>query len=116
MADSTAYDPTGMVAKVWDKDSKGSKDKPMTMGDVADKLVDDFEDEIDDSKKYLCMAKVAEKSGNEHDSYYLYEMAKDEYTHARFIKDFMEEHDIEIPEDHEERYHKLEEEINRIFR
>lgn len=116
MADSTTYDPTGMVAKAWDKDSKGTKDKPMTMGEVADKLADDFEDEIGDSRKYLCMAKVAEKSGNGSDSHYLYEMAKDEYTHARFIRDFMEEHDIEIPEDQDSRYHKLEEEIERIFR
>lgn len=112
MMDGKTEDSMVGVVKSWDK-SKSKK--VMTMDEVADHLADDFEDEIHDSKKYLCMAKVADHAGNSHDSHYLMEMAKDEYTHARFIRDFMEEHDMEVPEDQLEQFEKLEKEIEKFF-
>lgn len=87
----------------------------MTMKDVACGLSNDFGDEIADSKKYLRMAKIAEDARLYSDSHYLLEMARDEYTHARFIHRFMDKYGMCIPEDLEERYKWLEDEISKFF-
>lgn len=89
--------------------------KMMTMDDVSECLQKDFAEEIADSKKYLCMAKIADCAGDEYDSHYLLEMAKDEYTHAHFIHDFMERHDICILEEQEECFHELKEKMAEFF-
>lgn len=89
---------------------------PTTMDGVAEALAGDFGEEMEDAKKYLCMAKVADSAGMEEDAHYLLEMAKDEYTHAAFIHDFMERHDMWISEEHKERYHELEEKMAEFFR
>lgn len=101
------------VSKDWKKDDRHHK--AMTMDDVSKELEDDFEDEIHDSKKYMHMSRVAEKHGDYEESYYLLEMSKDEFTHAEFIHDYLEEHDIDIPEELEEKYKKLEEEMAEFF-
>lgn len=96
----------------------GSKDKErkmMTMADVSECLHKDFAEEMSDAKKYLCMAKIADHAGDEHDCHYLLEMAKDEWTHAMFIHDFMKRHELHIPEEHEECYCKLEKEMAEFF-
>lgn len=97
-----------------DMPAKGKK-KMMTMDDVSEFLQKDFSEEMEDSKKYLCMSKIADNAGDHHDCHYLLEMAKDEYTHATFIYDFMKRHDICIPEVHERCYKKLEEEMAEFF-
>lgn len=89
--------------------------KMMTMSDVSKCLQKDFAEEMADAKKYLCMAKIADRADDHHDCHYLLEMAKDEYTHAMFIHDFMERHDLHIPEEHEECFHKLKEEMAEFF-
>lgn len=116
----------GMVrdAKHWQRggyedyheDHEGHEEhKMMTMDDVSKCLQKDFSEEIADSKKYLCMAKIADSVGDHHDCHYLLEMAKDEYTHAAFIHDFMERHDLCISEEHEMCYIKLKEEMAKFF-
>lgn len=94
---------------------KAKEHKMMTMADVSECLQKDFAEEIADAKKYLCMAKIADHANNEHDCHYLLEMAKDEYTHAVFIHDFMERHDLCVPEEHEACYNKLKEEMAEFF-
>lgn len=94
---------------------KNKEHKMTTMEDVSECLQKDFAEEIADAKKYLCMAKIAGNAGDEHDWHYLTEMAKDEYTHAAFIYDFMKRHEMHIPEEHEECYHKLKEEMAELF-
>lgn len=91
------------------------KKKMMTMDDVSECLQKDFSEEMEDAKKYLCMAKIADGAGDHHDSHYLLEMAKDEYTHACFIRSFMKHHEMEIPLAHEKRYKELEEEMAEFF-
>lgn len=98
-----------------DERKEHKEHKMMTMEDVAACLEEDFSEEIADSKKYLCMAKIANCAGDEYDNRYLLEMAKDEYTHALFIHDFMERHNIHIPEEKKECFDKLEEEMSRFF-
>ena len=92
-----------------------SEKRMMTMEDVSECLEKDFGEEISDSKKYLCMAKIADNAGDYHDCHYLTEMAKDEYTHAYFIHDFMKRHDISIPEHLSKCYRELEEEMAQFF-
>lgn len=89
--------------------------KTMTMEDVAEQLQADFIDEIEDSKKYFHMSKIAYKAHCEEDCHYLTEMAKDEYTHAYFIHEFMKEHDMHISEEHEEAFEKLSERMKEFF-
>lgn len=96
---------------------KGSKEhKVMTMEDVAEHLKEGFEDEIEDSKKYYCMARVAEKAHNEEDHHYLMEMAKDEYTHAYFIHKFMQEHGMMLPEEQVKEFTEWQEKMQEFFR
>lgn len=90
--------------------------KVMTMEDVVEQLTKDFTDEIADSKKYLHMAKVVEKADDYEDCHYLTEMAKDEYTHAYFIHNFMVERNIHIPEEQEEEFECLKETMKGFFR
>lgn len=104
--DETVYNPD---------EHKDKEHKIMTMEDVANELEKDFADEIADSKRYLCMAKVADSANDHKDSHYLLEMAKDEFTHARFIYWFMRKHDMWIAEDQEKKYHELAEEMNKFF-
>lgn len=106
-----AYDKDDFVDDMEEMDTSENGKKMMTMDDVADHLQKDFPEEIADAKKYLCMAKIADCAGAYSDSNYLLEMAKDEYTHACFIHDFMERHGMHISEHHEKSYHKLEEEM-----
>lgn len=91
------------------------KHKLMTMEDVSRELEKDFSDEISDSKKYFCMAKIADKAGCEEDCHYLMEMSKDEYTHAHFIYEFMKEHDIHVPEEQEKEFMELKERMEKFF-
>lgn len=98
-----------------DIDDKDKKHKMMTMEDVANELADDFADEISDCKKYMHMAKVADKSGDYDDCHYLTEMSKDEYTHAYFIHNFMVEHGICIPEEQEKDFECLKEKMKEFF-
>lgn len=97
------------------KEVKEEKHRMMTMADVSECLQKDFAEEIADAKKYLCMAKIADNAGDEHDCHYLLEMAKDEYTHACFIHEFLERHDVCIHEEHKRCYHELEEEMAEFF-
>lgn len=92
------------------------KDWVMTPDDVAKELSKDFADEISDSKKYHRMAKVMEKAGDHDDCHYLTEMAKDEYTHAYFIYNFMVDHDMHIPEEQEKDFKELKEKMGKYFR
>lgn len=94
---------------------RDKKSKVMTMEDVADNLSKDLMDEIEDCKKYFCMSKVAEKSNNHEDCYYLLEMSKDEFTHAYFIHSFMIEHDIAIPEEQEKEFEHLKNKMKEFF-
>lgn len=104
-----------MMDEVYDGKGKEKKHRFMTMDDVATELEKDFAEEIADSRKYLCMAKVAEKAHCEDDCHYLLEMAKDEYTHAYFIHSFMEEHDIHVPEEQVRDFEELKETMKEFF-
>ena len=96
-------------------EGKGKHHKMMTMEDVSKCLEKDFAEEIADSKKYFSMANIAEQARCEEDARYLLEMAKDEYTHAYFIYDFMCEHDINVPEHQKREFEDLKNRMREFF-
>ena len=96
-------------------EGKHMEHKMSTMEDVAEQLKEDFEEEIEDCKKYLHMAGIAERAGHAMDCHYLAEMAKDEYTHAYFIHNFMYEHGIHVPEEQERDFEELTGRVKEFF-
>lgn len=104
-----------MLDEIAYKGKRGKDKKVMTMEDVVEELLEDFSDEIEDSKKYMHMAHVAESAQDHRDSHYLLEMAKDEYTHATYIRSFLKDHRIEVPGEQEEHYIRLREEMGKFF-
>lgn len=63
--------------------------------------------EIDGANGYLDMAEAAEKMDEDGLAKYLYEMAKDEYSHAKFIKYFLEKKHVSIAQDTYTKYDEL---------
>lgn len=88
----------------------------MTSEELLKHLSDHLEDEISDSKGYLKMAKKADEIGKKEMAHYLLEIAKDEYTHARYIKKVMHEFELPISSDLMLKYNELESELNEYFR
>lgn len=82
------------------------------------KVVERFHAEIADSKMYLEAATAMEdRDGTDANIVAgLYEMAKDEYSHAYFLKKYLDEHDIDIPEACEKNFKDLEVQIKKVFR
>ena len=79
----------------------------MTKMDIINKLRSEFPEEVEDSKNYFMMAQAAENMGHYDVAEGLYEIAKDEYTHARFIKHFLKNTGEPIPEAECEKYHEI---------
>lgn len=88
----------------------------MTIEDVKNKFKNDFPDEIEDANAYFDMAKLMEHEGQTSVAHGLYEMAKDEYTHAEFIRKYLIDTGIYIPSEQISMFDELEERICRKFR
>lgn len=88
----------------------------MTIEDAKSKFKNDFPDEIEDANAYFDMAKLMEHEGQTSVAYGLYEMAKDEYTHAEFIRKYLIDAGIYIPSEQISMFDELEERICRKFR
>lgn len=88
----------------------------ISMTDIKDSFKEDFIDEVHDSNKYCDMAMAAEMAGHENLARGLYEMAHDEYTHAKFIHDNLVDWGCEISEKEMTEWHELKERIHRKFR
>lgn len=92
------------------------KEDMMTYGEVIAALKEDLCDEIHDTKKYVKMSKVMEHSGHEKAAKYLHAIAKDEYTHATFIYEYLSEEGIDIPEKDALKYQELKTMAEHTFR
>ena len=88
----------------------------MTVEDVNTKLKSDFADEMEDANTYFDMAKTMEHEGQTTAAAGLYEIAKDEYTHAEFIRKYLVDNGIYISTDQLNMFDTLEERICRKFR
>lgn len=92
------------------------KMKSYTMKDIKEAFAEDFCDEVEDSNKYCDMAHAAEMEGHEELARGLYEMAHDEYTHAKFIHDNLVDWGYEFSEKESMKWHELKERVHRKFR
>lgn len=68
----------------------------MTMMEVENKLRSDFKDEIEDCNTYYEMSETATNMGHKELGEYLLEISKDEYTHAKFIHEYLLEHPMNV--------------------
>lgn len=98
------------------KDIKNKTYHEITMSDIKETFSEDFCDEIEDSNRYCDMADAAKDEGHEELAKGLYEMAYDEYTHAKFIYDHLIDWGCKIPENESMKWHELKERIHRKFR
>lgn len=88
----------------------------MSHDDIIKKFQADLKDEIQDSNVYMDMAEAAEKDGDERLMRGLYEMSKDEYTHAKFIHETLIMCGVAIPMDQTNEFKNLEKRIYWKFR
>lgn len=88
----------------------------MTHAEVIEKLKKALPDEIQDCKHYAKMSKVMEHAGHMDAAKYLHAISKDEFTHAKFIYEFLSMEGIDIPESDIVKYHELETMAQHTFR
>lgn len=88
----------------------------MTMEEIVKKLTAEFQDEMDDSKSYFEMAKSAEHMGNQEIAHGLFEISKDEFTHAKFIREVLIDNGITIPDASKVKWDETKERMMRFFR
>lgn len=100
------------------KDMAGEHEKEgmMTYGMVVEKMKEDLGDEIEDCKKYLKMSKACEHAGHEKAAKYLHMIAKDEFTHARFLYEYLSEEGIDIPTEDAVKFQELKTMAEHTFR
>ena len=77
-------------------------------------ILKDFQEELSDSDKYYeigskMRADVSKKAKG------FFEMSKDEFTHARWLRDILIMHSVEIPTADNERYELIKERTYRLF-
>ena len=87
----------------------------MTKEEISKHLLTRFAAEMEDATNYHTMAETAEKMGKYDLVDGLIDMAKDEYTHAEFIKMTMENMDVTIPDEHQKKWDVLEEKFKDLF-
>lgn len=90
--------------------------KAMTLPDILASLHQEFLDEVHGANQYLDEAWAADEM-----HYYdlekgLFEMGKDEYTHARFIHHCLEKHDLALTDEERTAWDALETRIQKTFR
>lgn len=96
------------------KMSRGTMDEDMKK--FYHEMMEDFPDEINDANKYLDFARMAKKHGDEEIAEGLIEIAKDEYTHAHFIREILIDEGLEMKPGVNEAFEMLKKRVERIFR
>lgn len=80
----------------------------MTMQEVNAKIVKEFQDEIQSAVSYHQMALTVKSEGREVESFYLFKIAQDEMSHAKWIYDYSKENSLQLPADQLQKYKELE--------
>lgn len=92
-----------------------NKKELMDMKDVHAEMKKDVKEEVHDCRKYTKMMQTAKMAGHDELAHYLYEIAKDEYSHASFLYDWLWKSGVEIPEEDKAAYMSLKEEVHEMF-
>ena len=76
----------------------------------------DFQEEVNDADKYyeIGSKKIADGAFSKKAKGF-FEMSKDEFTHARWLRDILIMHSVEIPTADNERYEMIKERTYRLF-
>lgn len=77
----------------------------MTHEEIRKMLIDHFKEEVEDAIKYHHAAEAAEEADDDWLAFYLESIARDEKSHAQFIKNYAERHEMVLPPC--ENWHKL---------
>lgn len=89
----------------------------LTPQDILDRLAThDMMDEIEVSNKYLDYAEALNDAGKNELAMQVYEMAYEEFTHARFQKHILAEMDRDVPDELMLHYHRLKDRFRQLFR
>lgn len=76
----------------------------------------DFQEELNDSDKYYEIgSKMRADVAFSKKAKGFFEMSKDEFIHARWLRDILIMHYVEIPTDDNERYELIKERTYRLF-
>ena len=79
-------------------------------------ILKDFQEELSDSDKYYEIgSKMRADVAFNKKAKGLFEMSKDEFTHARWLRDILIMHSVEIPTADNERYELIKERTYRLF-
>ena len=70
--------------------------------DLVKVIAEHFEEEIEDACEY---AKLAEEFSDEQIA--LWELGREEATHANYLHNVLKRHNYHIPEEHEEKFHRM---------
>lgn len=84
----------------------------MTKDEVVKAMHAKLSEEIADAEKYMAMSECMEKMEYHDTADGMSEMALDEFTHAQFIHDTLEEEGVTIPDDLEKKYNDLSEKMD----
>lgn len=101
--------------KTGHKEMKQGEGRMMTMQEIVHKLHENFSDEIADANEYLNMAESAERMEHHEMAEGLAEIAKEEYTHAKFIHYVMKENGIMADTEDMKDWEELEARFRRMF-
>lgn len=79
-------------------------------------ILKDFQEELSDSDKYYEIgSKMRADVAFSKKAKGFFEMSKDEFIHARWLRDILIMHSVEIPTDDNERYELIKERTYRLF-
>jgi ferritin len=93
-----------------------AKHAVMSLQDITNKLIEEFPDEIEGANEYLDMAISAKEMSHNDLAMYLCEVAKDEFSHAKFIHHFLTRSGVSMSEDWKMAWSNLESRFRREFR
>lgn len=88
----------------------------MTHDEVVKAMHSKLSEEIADAEKYCAMSECMESMGFHDTADGMDEMAYDEYTHAMFIHQTLQEEGVTIPDDLEKKFQALQDKMEDEFR
>jgi ferritin len=98
------------------KSSKTGLPEMMTLQDIIEDFKHEFMDEVNGANKYLDEGWAADEMHYRDLCTHLCAMAKDEYSHAKFIHQTLMRYGIEIPTEEQTAWTQLEERMHQLFR
>ena len=94
---------------------KHKEHRMMSLSEITDKLHEEFEDEIDGANLYLDMANSAAHMNHYQLAEVLCAMAKDEFSHAKFIHCFLKESGVHVSDEIQKEWTELDNRFHKLF-